>query len=415
MTHDDGTITTPIPRARQARLADRVRVKVGVAAVEANTDRIRAATLDQIEEHTSDIGVVQARTAVRAIRREGLKRGDLVAESYRIIDRIARGGTAIVYRAEHLGLQRQVALKLLCPPSNARPGNDFERRFILEARTLAELNHPNIVDVFDFGRIEDGRCFLAMELVEGPRLSDLFRDPDVSASDRLDVLIQVCRGILHAHRQGVIHRDIKLSNALVTRRDGCLLVKVLDFGLAKLMDEDDPELTQHGLTLGSPHFMSPEQARGWQLDHRTDIYSLGVLTWCAFTGEYPFTGPSSSATMLQHVVEPVPWLSKAHTVHPVPAGLCSTVRRCMAKDPEDRFGSVSELIAALEDAQQRARRGKVLLNRHGEQPPPPRQVPTRLALLGGLLVSVACLWWQERGLVPPPWTHEARQHGGGVH
>ena len=417
MNKHDGEITTPIPRTQRTAVADRVRVRRGVEAVAATADQAPHARMQSRIEGQLPAERLQVHTGVQLRPRVGLKRGSVVSGTYRIVDRIARGGTAIVYRAWHITMAREVALKVLTPPGTGRD-DQFEARFVREARTLAALAHPNIVEVVDFGRMEDGRCYLAMEYLDGPRLTDLFRDPDLSAADRLDVIIQVVEGIHHAHARGVVHRDVKLSNAMVVQRNGQRLVKVLDFGLAKLL-EDEQELTQHGVTMGSPHFMSPEQARGQDLDARTDIYSLGVLAWTAFTGEFPFSGPTATATMVQHCVEPVPWLSRVDTLLPVPAGLCATVRRCLAKDPDERFPNARELIAALESAKDEARTGQFThlapLDTLDLPPPAnrlplaPRSSPRRLALLAWLLVGTACLWWQDQGPAPPPWTVEFRE------
>lgn len=416
MPRNDADITTPIPRTQRVAVADRVRVRRGVEAAVASADQAPHARNAARVEGQLPAERMQVHTGVQVRPRLGLKRGSVVGGTYRIVDRIARGGTAIVYRAWHITMAREVALKVLTPPGTGRE-EQFEARFLREARTLAGLAHPNIVEVIDFGRLEDGRCYLAMEYLDGPRLTDLFRDPDLSAADRLDVIIQVVEGIHHAHARGVVHRDVKLSNAMVVQRNGQRLVKVLDFGLAKLL-EDEQELTQHGVTMGSPHFMSPEQARGQDLDARTDIYSLGVLTWVAFTGEFPFSGSTATATMVQHCVEPVPWLSRARTLVPVPASLCETVRRCMAKDPDERFPTARALVQALQAASTEARRGQHVglvaptattlpAPANGSQPTASQRAghPTlRLALLAWLLVGTACLWWQDQGAVPPPWT-----------
>ncbi|MCK6507453.1 serine/threonine protein kinase [Myxococcota bacterium] len=412
MARNDGDITTPIPRTQRVSVADRVRVRRGVEAAVASAENAPHARVAARVEGQLPAERMQVHTGVQVRPRLGLKRGSVVGGTYRIVDRIARGGTAIVYRAWHITMAREVALKVLTPPGTGRE-EQFEARFLREARTLAALAHPNIVEVVDFGRLEDGRCYLAMEYLDGPRLTDLFRDPDVSTADRLDVILQVVEGIQHAHARGVVHRDVKLSNAMVVLRNGQRLVKVLDFGLAKLI-EDEQELTQHGVTMGSPHFMSPEQARGQDLDARTDIYSLGVLTWVAFTGEFPFAGPTATATMVQHCVEPVPWLSRVPTLVPIPGSLCETVRRCLAKDPDERFPTARALADALQVARTEARQGQhvgITTPLATLLPPPANTAPRahgpstlRLALLAWLLVGTACLWWQDQGVVPPPWT-----------
>ncbi len=392
MNEKDGEITTPIPRSRSAAEAARVRVRNGVKAVQ---DGGPAPSL-------------RVHTAVQARPRAGLRPGEVVAGHYRILERVARGGSAIVYRAWHQGLQRPVALKVLILNGGA-DDPDFEARFVREARAMLALHHENIVEVVDFGRLEDGRCFLATEFLDGLRLTDVFKDSSVDAPTRLELLAQIADGLAHAHAQGIIHRDIKLSNVMVVPAGPRPRARILDFGLARLMDEDQ-ELTRHGVVMGSPHFMSPEQARGQELDPRTDVYSLGVLAWVAFTGCFPYSGPTPTATMVQHCVEPVPLLSHARLLLPIPPGLAAVVARCMAKDPAARYPRMEELAQAFRQAADDVRRGAfvglqtpqaVALPAPANRPPAP--APTRLALLGCLLISAACLWWQEEGLVPPPW------------
>lgn len=414
MAHD-GEITTPIPKSRTAAEAARVRVRRGMKLVEESVDRGPAASPQRAPADARPAERVQVHTAVQARPRTGLARGAIVGGCYRIVERLARGGSAIVYRAFHTELKREVALKVLVLAGTV-DDHSFETRFVQEAKALVALQHPHIVEVVDFGRLEDGRPYLAMEFVDGPRLNEVFRDTEVGVADRLEILAQVADALAHAHATGVIHRDVKLSNVMALPGPTGWTVKVLDFGLARLVEEDQ-ELTRQGVVMGSPHFMSPEQARGQVLDSRTDIYSLGVLAWVAFTGCFPFSGPTPAATMVQHCVEPVPMLSMARTLFPVPEGLSQVVSRCMAKEPDARIARMEDLAIALRAAAERARKGyfiglgapeAVVLPPPANLPPPvvvasspPSHI--RLALLAWLLVSTACLWWQEEGAVPPPW------------
>ncbi|MBW2255202.1 MAG: serine/threonine protein kinase [Deltaproteobacteria bacterium] len=247
--------------------------------------------------------------------------GTIIAGRYQVDRLIARGGMAAVYLAHHVKLNRPVALKILSPPPDAEDPGAFEERFQLEAETLASLDHPNIVILHDFGETADGRFFLAMEFVEGPRLSDALRDGPLPSERALHLIMQVCAALRYAHKRGVVHRDLKPSNLLIRRReDGEEKVKVVDFGLVKLT-EADQSITRAGLILGSPHCMAPEQVKGLDVDHRADIYATGVLMFRALTGQYPFHGPNSAATMIAHLNQPVPTFFSVAPELVAPAGL----------------------------------------------------------------------------------------------
>jgi predicted Ser/Thr protein kinase len=280
--------------------------------------------------------------------RGGMASGQVVAGRYRVERLLARGGMAAVYLAEQLGLRRRVALKILTPPGSAEDHANFEERFRLEAETLANLNHPNIVILHDYGQTEDGRYFLAMEFVDGPRFTDLLRDGPFTPDRAIALILQVCDALRYAHTKGVIHRDLKPSNLLI-RPGGEGVeerVKVVDFGLARLTDHQG--ITKSGMILGSPHCMAPEQVRGEDVDARTDIYSLGVLLFRSVTGGYPFHGPTSAATMIAHLNQETPTFFSVAPDLQVPSGLEAVVRRCLEKEPGARFEDVAALIGALD-------------------------------------------------------------------
>ena len=271
----------------------------------------------------------------------------VVAGRYQVDKLIARGGMATVYLAHQLKLNRAVALKVLTPPPDADDAASFEQRFHLEAETLASLSHPNIVTLYDFGETEDGRFYLALEYVDGPRLSDMLRDGPLPVDNALAIVLQVCAGLRYSHKRGVVHRDLKPSNLLVKLSDdGEQLVKLVDFGLVKLTS-DDQSITRAGLILGSPHCMAPEQVKGLDVDHRADIYAIGVLLFRTITGHYPFHGPNSAATMIAHLNQAVPTFFSVAPQLIVPEGLEEIVRRCLEKAPQDRFQNVKELMEAL--------------------------------------------------------------------
>ncbi|NOY26523.1 MAG: protein kinase [Oligoflexia bacterium] len=259
---------------------------------------------------------------------------------------IARGGMGAVYLAQQLNLGRPVALKIMTPPPDGDEGQTFEERFRLEAETLAALHHPNIVTVYDYGPTEDGRYYLAMEYVDGPRFTDLIRGGPLAAGRAVRLMLQVCDALRYAHKHGVVHRDLKPSNLLVRIEDGVEVVQVVDFGLVKVA-EADQSLTRSGLVLGSPHCMAPEQVRGEEIDHRADLYAIGILLFRALTGSWPFHGETVAATMIAHVHEPRPTFFSIAPDLMVPDGLEDIVQKCMRRDPADRYADAAELIDAL--------------------------------------------------------------------
>jgi tRNA A-37 threonylcarbamoyl transferase component Bud32 len=274
-------------------------------------------------------------------------RGARIAGRYRVDRLIARGGMATVYLATHVDLNRPIALKVLRPPDDAENASDFAERFRLEALTLAALDHPNIVTLHDFGELPDERWFLAMEFIDGPRLSDVMRQGPIEPQRALALLLQVCSALRYAHGRGVIHRDLKPSNLMIQRLDdGTEHVKVVDFGIVKLSDAEQ-SLTRAGLILGSPHCMSPEQVRGSDVDVTADVYAIGVLLYRAVTGKYPFHGPNSAATMMAHLHNEVPSFYSIDPDMQVPEGLEAVVRTCLQKEPAARYPSMDALTAAL--------------------------------------------------------------------
>jgi eukaryotic-like serine/threonine-protein kinase len=269
---------------------------------------------------------------------------------YRIERLIARGGMGSVYLARHMDLHRSVALKVLTPGPELDDDGRFEDRFRLEAETLASLKHDNIVTLFDYEKTPDGRYYLALEYIDGPRYTDLLRQGPMEPDHVVRLILQVLRALRYSHKKGVVHRDLKPSNLLIEIDDeGEERVKVVDFGLVKVM-EDDQSLTRAGLILGSPHCMSPEQIRGDEIDHRTDIYAIGVLLFRSLTGQWPFHGDTSTATMIAHINNPIPrFISVAPDVA-VPPALESVVRRCLAKSPDRRPADAPSLMQELKVA-----------------------------------------------------------------
>lgn len=293
-------------------------------------------------------GQLSGRTATGETEERGIPLGKVVAQRYRIQSLIARGGMAAVFLADDLLLHRQVALKVLVPPNKADIAS-FEHRFRREAQALAQLSHPNIVTLHDFGETKESGYFLAMEYIPGPRMTDLMKDGPMEPIRAIRLVQQVVLALRYAHKKGVIHRDLKPSNLLVLQaEDGSETMKVVDFGLVKLA-EVDQSLTQPGLVLGSPHCMAPEQVRGQDTDARTDIYAVGILLFRCITGTFPFHGDNATATMLAHLHQATPSFFAAAPGILVPEGLEPIVARCLAKDPADRYpdmqGLMDDLIA----------------------------------------------------------------------
>lgn len=270
---------------------------------------------------------------------------EIVGGRYRIISLIGRGGMGVVYRVEQIFLGKELALKTI---DSASRSEIAIRRFQAEARAVFAVNHPNIVAVHDFGLLDDQTPFLAMEFVKGHTLSDLIQAQVLSVDDALKVFIQVCAGLAHAHKNGVVHRDVKPSNIMVidgmsTDTDGS--VKILDFGIAKLTQFDGDKvqaLTRTGEIFGSPIYMSPEQCSGGQIDHRSDIYSLGCVLFETLTGTPPFVGESALSTMMMHQDGATPTLKEASLGTNYDQALEQVVNTMLAKKPEDRYQDLNE-------------------------------------------------------------------------
>jgi len=253
---------------------------------------------------------------------------------FRILERIGRGAMGVVYAAHDEVIGRPVALKVLMADLESDP--ETRVRFHREAQAAARLLHPNIISIFDAGE-DQGRPFIAMQLLEGVPLAAYLERPEAGALERkLDLMIQVCEGLAAAHGQGIVHRDLKPSNLFV-QNDG--LLKILDFGVARFVDSD---MTPAGTILGTPDYMSPEQARGSAVDERSDIFSAGAVFYFILAGRKPFPGPGLPAVLRQlQFEEPAPMGDAA------PRELENLVLQAMAKDMEERPARVEDLLATL--------------------------------------------------------------------
>jgi len=278
--------------------------------------------------------------------------GRLINDRYKIGGIIARGGMGKVYRAEQAPLGRLVALKVLNPNYTGENDPEFHKRFFLEASISSKLTHPNTVTIFDYGKTDDEIYYIAMELLEGRTLHRALRDEGPFDAERTTHIgRQICRSLREAHGLGVIHRDLKPANVyLVQHGDESDFVKVLDFGLVKNLEEKGEELTQTGLFMGSPKYMSPEQIRGDRVDARVDVYALGVMMFEMLTGKVPFDRPNSVNILMAHIQEQVPAMNDLNSNLRVPPALEAVVRRCMAKSLDERYGSMDEVLAGLKQA-----------------------------------------------------------------
>jgi serine/threonine protein kinase len=326
--------------------------------------------------------------------------GELISGRYELEELVGTGGMSSVYRAYDKLLERHVALKVL--HERYTTDGDYVERFRREARSVAQLSHPNIVTVIDRGE-QDGRQFIVFEYCDGENLKVLLeREGPLPEREAVEIVLQVARALGFAHEHGIVHRDVKPQNVLL---NGGGETKVTDFGIAR-SQEVHGGLTQTGTVMGTSDYISPEQARGGRVTPESDVYSLGAVLYELLTGEVPFPGDNFVAIALRHINEPVPSVrAKRPDVSP---RLDAAVRRAMAKDPRDRFGSMdelcSELKASLEHPEGALSAAETMVvapsrrQRRRDRPPrPPSERPSvwplimllaGLAVLAGILAAV---------------------------
>lgn len=277
--------------------------------------------------------------------------GTILDGKYRLDAFLSRGGMGAVFRGTHVMLNRPVAVKMINPDLVTSP--EIVRRFQREARAATQLTHPNVVDVYDLGQTADGTLYIVMELVSGRSLKEVIRTSGPLEPARIvRILGQVCEGLALAHRRNIVHRDLKPQNIMLARdAAGAEVAKIVDFGIAKTFEPDaHTQLTAEGSTLGTPHYMSPEQATGREVDGRSDIYSLGVILYEMLTGEVPFSDPSLPSVLVKHMTEaPQPPSLRRPDLH-VPPALEAIALRCLAKAPTDRFETAEVLAGVLRRA-----------------------------------------------------------------
>jgi len=276
--------------------------------------------------------------------------GKTLADKYRIEELINEGGMGSVYRATHVLMDKTVAVKVLHPSLAA--DDKIVARFSREAKAASRISHPHALNVTDFGEDDDGVVFLVMEYLNGETLKEVIhKDGPMPLPRATEIIRQVCGALEAAHNEGVVHRDLKSDNIMLIDVGGGDWAKVLDFGIAKIIEnvDQDPALTAPNLIIGTPQYMSPEQcSQAANIDSRSDIYSLGIILYEMLVGHVPFTGESPTAIMMKHLQEPPP--SVLEERKDVPAAVGRVVLRTMAKRPEDRYQTVSELSEALASA-----------------------------------------------------------------
>ena len=274
--------------------------------------------------------------------------GKTLEGKYLIQSVLAEGGMAVLYIARHTTMERTVVVKVVHGALNSSP--NALKRFEREAKVLARLNHPNIVAVYDFGFIKKKQPFLVMEYIKGMNLADKVEQhgpPAVPVAAQ--IIIQICRGLEEAHATGIIHRDLKPDNIILQEKvDRPDWVKIVDFGIAHLLDGDGKRLTRAGRITGTPEYMSPEQFKDRPLDTRADIYSLGIVVFELITGRLPFEADDLGVLMAKQLMEAAPPVSKLRQDIASGSPIELLIKKCLEKEPEDRYQTAAEVRKAAE-------------------------------------------------------------------
>lgn len=286
--------------------------------------------------------------------------GDVLDSRYRITGVLGAGGMGCVYLAEHVAIRRPLALKLLHPEVGGI--DEVTKRFEREAFAIGQMDHPNCVDVSDFGRLQDGTLYMVLELLDGVLLSDLLeQEGRVDWKRAFHIARHVLSALAYAHDAGIIHRDVKPENVILVEKDGDPdFAKILDFGIAKLygdgkseevvlLSSNDPKLTQLGVTIGTPTYIAPEQAFGLPIDGRADLYSLSVMLYEMITGVPPFDADEVSALLRMHASTEVPAFFEVAPDLRVPEAVERLIRDGLEKKPEDRTPSATLYIGRIDD------------------------------------------------------------------
>ncbi|HEY9786530.1 MAG TPA: serine/threonine-protein kinase [Candidatus Obscuribacterales bacterium] len=314
--------------------------------------------------------------------------GKVIDDKYEVVSLLGLGGMGAVYMARHKDINRVVALKVLLKHLVAE--KRAKERFRQEAKAAGSLHHANLIAVHDFGFINDEQPFLVMDYLDGESLEDILESSGALSAVRfLNIFVQVCKGLSHAHGLGLIHRDLKPSNVMIVKgEENEDIVKVVDFGIAKVLpqgDEKGQKLTKTGHVFGSPLYMSPEQCLGKPLDARSDIYSLGCLMYECLAGKPPLSGETTMSTLLKHINDLPDPLGKKEGADEVPAEIEKFIFKCLDKDPNKRFASTQEMASELKQFKERFTAGGAarksgekgtgssanVSKRHSDSPPSP--------------------------------------------
>jgi serine/threonine protein kinase len=283
-----------------------------------------------------------------------LKPGDTVGGAYILKSLLGQGGMGYVFLAEHNIIKKDYALKIIRPDKL----DEFSwKRFEIEGRVIAKLDHPNLVKIYNMGLDQGSYPFYVMDLLPGQSLSDYINQDDgLTFEQCLDIFRQVAQGLAYAHKKGIVHRDIKPANIILLKEESDkagFQAKVVDFGLAKVINPVAGQaITTKGQIFGSPYYMSPEQCQGQAVDHRSDIYSLGCALFESIAGEPPFVGANAMQTLMMHIESAMPKLADRFSEQPAIA-VDSLIAKMTAKEPQDRYQSMDEVAAALERLQKR--------------------------------------------------------------
>ncbi|NUO47692.1 MAG: serine/threonine protein kinase [Polyangiaceae bacterium] len=272
--------------------------------------------------------------------------GTIVDGRYIIEQTLGEGGMGVVYGGRHRMIERKVALKVLKRELATDP--EIVERFVQEAKTATSIGNPHIVDILDFGTLPDGSTYFAMEYLDGTSLTSLVTSKP-APSRIAKIAMQACDGLGAAHERGIIHRDLKPDNIFIIRRSGEDFVKILDFGIAKVSGHTTgPKLTKAGAVFGTPHYMSPEQAAGTSIDHRADIYALGIILYELAAGQLPFDSDNYMGILTKHMYQvPIPIRALVNNAD-CPPGLEAIIQKCLQKPPSQRYQSCAELAEDLE-------------------------------------------------------------------
>jgi serine/threonine-protein kinase len=330
--------------------------------------------------------------------------GRTLNDKYRVLSELGKGSMGTVYLGEHISLKKKIALKVL--HTDVQVGQEARQRFQREGIAAGQFTHPNAIQIFDFDMDEGPVFYLAMEYVEGLDLKRLIRrDGALPVDTALDIMKQVLGALDEAHRHGIIHRDLKPENIMVVRSaSGGMLqtVKVLDFGLSKLVDRPlDASLTEVGRVMGTPLYMSPEQVSGDTVDHRTDIYAAGLILYEMLSGKTPFSGKTLQEILGKHLKELPPSVVESNPDLRVSEDVDAVLVRALEKDRADRFQSAEEMMTALRECRLDGPQASATPRKSGPAPVTPSVatgkrrsglwVALAVGFLGAIVVTVAIL------------------------